>query len=53
VAGLVLFGAIADVGNRFAPAALVTFVPAMAMSALVWLLPETRGRQTAVPVIRG
>jgi MFS family permease len=45
VAGLVLFGAVADVGNRFAPAALVTFLPAMAMSSLVWLLPETRGRE--------
>ena len=45
VAGLVVFGAVADVGNRFAPAALVTFLPAMAMSALVWLLPETRGRE--------
>jgi MFS family permease len=45
VTGLVVFGAVADVGNRFAPAALVTFLPAMAMSALVWLLPETRGRE--------
>ena len=45
VAGLVVFGAVADVGNRFAPAALVTFLPAMAMSSLVWLLPETRGRE--------
>ena len=45
VAGLVLFGAIADVGNRFAPAALVTFLPAMALSGLVWLLPETRGHE--------
>jgi putative MFS transporter len=45
VAGLVLFGAVADAGNRFAPAALATFLPAMALSALVWLLPETRGRE--------
>jgi MFS family permease len=45
VAGLLLFGAIADVGNRFAPAALVTFVPAMALSGLVWFLPETRGHE--------
>jgi MFS family permease len=45
VVGLVLFGAIADVGNRFAPAALVTFLPAMALSGLVWFLPETRGHE--------
>jgi MFS family permease len=44
VAGLVVFGAVADVGQRFAPAALVTFLPAMALSGLVWLLPETRDR---------
>jgi MFS family permease len=44
VVGLVVFGAVADVGNRFAPAALVTFLPAMALSGLVWFLPETRGR---------
>jgi MFS family permease len=43
VVGLVVFGAVADVGNRFAPAALVTFLPAMALSGLVWFLPETRG----------
>jgi MFS family permease len=45
VAGLLLFGAIADVGNQFAPAALVTFLPPMALSGLVWLLPETRGHE--------
>jgi MFS family permease len=45
VAGLVLFGAVADVGNRFAPAAVVTFVPAMALSFLVLFLPETRGHE--------
>ena len=45
VTGLVVFGAIADVGNRFAPAALVTFAPAMAVSGLVWFLPETRGHE--------
>jgi MFS family permease len=44
VVGLVVFGAVADVGNRFAPAALVTFLPAMALSGLVWFLPETRGQ---------
>lgn len=45
VAGLLVFGAVADIGNRFAPAALVTFVPPMAMSGLVWFLPETRGHE--------
>jgi MFS family permease len=45
VVGLLVFGAVADVGNRFAPAALVTFLPAMAVSALVWFLPETRGHE--------
>jgi MFS family permease len=44
-AGLVLFGAVADIGNRFGTAALVTFLPAMAVSVLVWLLPETRGHE--------
>jgi MFS family permease len=44
VCGLVAFGAIADVGDRFAPAAAFTFLPAMALSALILVLPETRGR---------
>ncbi len=43
--GLVVFGAIADAGHRFGPAALVTFLPAMALSGLVWFLPETRGHE--------
>ena len=45
VVGLVAFGAIADVGNRFAPAALFTFIPAMALSGLLYFLPETRGHE--------
>jgi MFS family permease len=45
VAGLVVFGAVADVGNRFTTASVVTFVPAMALSALIYLLPETRGHE--------
>jgi MFS family permease len=45
VVGLVSFGAVADVGNRFAPAALVTFMPAMALSLLFCFLPETRGHE--------
>ncbi len=43
--GLVAFGAIADLGNRFGPAAAATFLPAMALSAVIWLLPETRGHE--------
>jgi MFS family permease len=43
VVGLVVFGSVADVASRFAPAAMVTFIPAMALSALFWFLPETRG----------
>ncbi len=45
VAGLVTFGAIADIGNRFAMAATLTFLPAMFVAALFWALPETRGRE--------
>jgi MFS family permease len=45
VVGLVVFGAIANAGNRFGPAAVITFVPAMAVSGLVWFLPETRGHE--------
>jgi MFS family permease len=45
VAGLLVFGTVADVGNRFATAAVVTFLPAMALSALIYLLPETRGHE--------
>jgi MFS family permease len=45
VCGLVVFGAVADVGNRFALAADVTFLPMVAAVALFWLLPETKGRE--------
>jgi MFS family permease len=45
VVGLVTFGAIADIGNRFALAATLTFVPAMFLAALFWALPETKGRE--------
>ena len=45
VVGLVVFGAVADVGNRFATAAVVTFLPAVALSMLIFLLPETRGHE--------
>jgi MFS family permease len=45
VVGLILFGAVADVGNRFAVAGLVTFLPAAFVMVLFALLPETRGRE--------
>ncbi len=45
VAGLVEFGAVADVGNRFAGAALVTFLPALSAIVLFWMVPETKGRE--------
>jgi putative MFS transporter len=45
VVGLVVFGAVADVGNRFAEAAAVTFLPVSAVAVLFWLVPETRGRE--------
>jgi MFS family permease len=45
VCGLVAFGAIADIGNRFALAASLTFVPAMFLAALFWAVPETKGRE--------
>jgi MFS family permease len=45
VIGLVVFGAIADIGNHFALAADLTFLPAMTVATLFWSLPETRGRE--------
>lgn len=45
VVGLVVFGAVADVGNRFAVGGLVTFLPVLVLTGLFWLLPETRGRE--------
>ncbi len=44
-AGLVAFGAIADVHSRFALAAAATFLPAAAAVGLFWLVPETRGEE--------
>jgi MFS family permease len=43
--GLLAFGAIADVGNRFGTAAAATFLPALSGAFLLLLLPETRGRE--------
>ncbi|MHB8328605.1 MAG: MFS transporter, partial [Acidimicrobiales bacterium] len=45
VVGLLVFGAVADVGNRFAVGGLVTFLPMVPAAGLFWLLPETRGRE--------
>ena len=45
VTGLVVFGAVADGGHRFAAAGLVTFLPPALIMVLFWLLPETRGRE--------
>jgi MFS family permease len=43
--GLVVFGEVADVGNRFAVAAVLTFLPAALAAGLFWLVPETRGKE--------
>jgi MFS family permease len=45
VAGLVLFGAVADVDNHFALAGVITFLPASLFMVLFWMLPETLGRE--------
>lgn len=46
VVGLIFFGAVADVDNRFAVAAQLTFLPAGAVAAILfWLVPETKGRE--------
>ena len=43
VAGLICFGAIADVGNRFSIAAAATFALTIPLALLFRYLPETRG----------
>ncbi len=45
VTGLVVFGAVADVGNRFGEAAAIVFLPSALAAGLFWLVPETRGRE--------
>jgi len=45
VGGLVAFGAIADLGNRFSLAAVLLFLPAASAAGLFWCVPETRGRE--------
>ncbi len=43
--GLVVFGAVADVGDQFRAAAAVTFLPLTAATVLFWMVPESRGRE--------
>lgn len=43
--GLVVFGAVARAGQPFVVAGLLTFLPAVPVMGLFWLLPETRGRE--------
>jgi len=45
VAGLLLFGWLVDATSSFEVAALVTFVPTLAVLGLLVLLPETLGRE--------
>jgi len=45
VVGLLVFGAVADVGNRFGVGAAATFLPMILCVSLFLLLPETRGRE--------
>ena len=45
VSGLLAFGAVADVGNRFGIAATATFLPTLVLLGLFLALPETRGRE--------
>jgi MFS family permease len=45
VVGLIVFGAVARAGQPFAVAGLLTFLPAIPVMGLFWLLPETRGRE--------
>lgn len=45
VVGLVVFGAVATVNNRFGIAAVITFLPMSLAMGLFWLVPETRGRE--------
>ena len=45
VLGLIVFGAVAQVDNRFSLAAVVTFLPVAATSLLFLAVPETRGRE--------
>lgn len=43
--GLLLFGLVADAGDRFAVGAVIVFLPTTVAALLVALVPETRGRE--------
>ena len=43
--GLLVFGGVADIGNRFLLAAAITFLPAAMLACVFWTLPETRGSE--------
>jgi len=45
IVGLVVFGAVADVGQRFAVGGAVTFLPMLLACGLYFLVPETKGRE--------
>ncbi|HEX3566073.1 MAG TPA: MFS transporter [Acidimicrobiales bacterium] len=45
VVGLIVFGAVATVDNRFGIAAVITFLPMSLAMGLFWLGPETKGRE--------
>jgi MFS family permease len=45
VIGLLVFGSVADVGNRFAIGAAATFLPMLLATSLFLLLPETKGKE--------
>jgi len=45
VGGLVVFGAVADLGNRFSLAGVALFLPAALAAGLFWCVPETMGRE--------
>jgi MFS family permease len=44
VVGLIIFGSVAK-GHPFVEAGLLTFLPAVPVMGLFWVLPETRGRE--------
>ena len=52
VVGLVAFGAVADVGNRFAAAADVVFLPCALAAGLFWALPGDQGSRARDVVAR-
>jgi MFS family permease len=45
VVGLIIFGSVSRAGYPFVVAGLLTFLPAVPVMGLFWLLPETRGRE--------